>query len=229
MGKRKKVPEDLMGTILGGGNASSSDERTSSEAPGSQSTDRGTASPASAGENNISWETQPERMGITFNLSKQVSRELDRLRLELQTEENIRSSNSEIAELALRIAIEDARKRGRESELLRSLNKDPADQPKEAIDEIPGTPAGTTDRPGRTVERSVYGSGYILETTYSEQREVINEEMIGNVADLPVEEEYLDKEGRLLSLARDELGNVFERVTDEDSNTLGVRLVRNAG
>ncbi len=229
MGKRKKVPEDLMGTILGGGNASSSDERTSSEAPGSQSTDRGTASPASAGENNISWETQPERMGITFNLSKQVSRELDKLRLELQVEENIRSSNSEIVELALRIAIEDARKRGRESKLLRSLNKGPVDQSKEAIDEIPSIPAGTTYRPGRTVERSVYGSGYILETTYSEQREVINEEMIGNVADLPVEEEYLDKEGRLLSLARDELGNVFERVTDEDSNTLGVRLVRNAG
>jgi hypothetical protein len=228
MGKRKKVPEDLMGTILGGGYTPSKDEQTSSEAPDSRDTGRGTASPTSAGENNISWEPRPERMGITFNLSKQVSRELDRLRLELQLDEDIRASNSEIAELALRIAIEDARKRGKDSKLLRSLSKDPEDQPEKAIDETRSMPAGATVGSGRTVERSVYGPGYILETTYSEQREVVTEKMVGNVADLPVEEEYLDKEGRLLSLAKDELGNTFERVTDEESNTLGARLVREA-
>lgn len=229
MGKRKQVPEDLMGTILRGGYAPSSDERISSESPGSRNTGQSTASPTSAGGDGISWETRPERMGITFNLSKQVSRELDRLRLELQLDENIRASNSEIAESALRIVIEDARDRGRESELLRSLNKGSAEQSKEAVGEVRGAPAEPiTDRSGRTVERSVYGAGYILETTYSEQREVITEVMVGNVADLPVEEEYLDKEGRLLSLARDELGNTFERVTDEESNTLGARLVRNA-
>lgn len=228
MGKRKKVPEDLMGTILGGGYAPSKDEQTSSEAPDSRSPDRGMASPTSAGENNVSWETRPERMGITFNLSKQVSRELDRLRLELQLDEDIRASNSEIAELALRIAIEDARKRGRESKLLRSLNKDSTDRPEEAIGGTRSMPAEPTGKSGRTVERSVYGPGYILETTYSEQREVVTEKMVGNVADLPVEEEYLDREGRLLILAKDELGNTFERVTDEESNTLGVRLVREA-
>lgn len=236
-----------MGTILGGGYASSRDERTdehtderiSSEAPGSQNTDRSTASSTSAGKDNVSWETRPERMGITFNLSKQVSRELDKLRLELQLEEGLRSSNSEIAELALRIAIEDARERGRESELLRSLNKnldkDPADQSEAAIDEIvdetrsvPAVTTETTDGSGRTVQRSVDGYGYIVDTTYNAQREVVGEEVVGNVADLPVEEEYLDKEGRLLSLARDELGNVFERVTDEEADTLEVRLVREA-
>lgn len=168
-------------------------------------------------------------MGITFNLSKQVSRELDRLRLELQLEDNIRASNSELAELALRIVIGDAREKGKDSELLRSLNKDPADQSKEAVNGAHSMPTESTGGAGHTVERSVYGPGYILETTYSEQREVVTEKMIGNVADLPVEEEYLDKDGRLLSLAKDELGNTFERVTDEDSNTLGARLVREAG
>lgn len=222
MGKRKQVPEDLMGTILGGG-ASSNDESIPQE------TDRGTSSPTSAGKNSISWETRPERVGVTFNLSKQVSGELDRLRLELQIEEGIRASNSEIAELALRLAIEDARERDRESELLRRLNKVSADRIEEAVDESRGTPAETTDRMGRTVQRSVEGSGYIVETTYNEQREVVGEELVGNVADLPVEEEYLDSEGRLLSLTRDELGNIFERVTDEESNTLGVRLIRDAG
>lgn len=228
MGKRRKVPEDLMGTILGGGHASSGDEPAPPDVPGPQSADRGAASPALADENDLPWETRPERMGVTFNLSKQVSRELDRLRLELQIEEGVRASNSEIAELALRIAIEDARERGRESELLGRLNKVSTDRAEETVDEIRDMPAETTDRMGRTVERSVYGAGYIVETTYNEQREVVGEEVVGNVADLPVEEEYLDREGRLLSLARDESGNIFERVTDEESNTLGVRLVRDA-
>lgn len=220
------MPEDLMGTILGGNNSSSGDERASSETPDSQNAGRSTASPTSTGEDGISWELQPERMGVTFNLSKQVSRELDKLRLKLQLEEDIRASNSEIAELALRIAIEDTWENGKDSKLLRSLNKDPADQPEKARDEARSIPAEATVGSGHTVERSVYGPGYILETTYSEQREVVTEKMVGNVADLPVEEEYLDKEGRLLSLAKDELGNTFERVTDEESNTLGARLVR---
>lgn len=234
MSKRRKVPEDLMGTILGGGAASSGgvsgDERTSPEAPASQAADRSPAPPASAGENSISWEAHPERTGITFNLSKQVSRELDRLRLELQTEEGLRSSNSELAELALRIAIEDVRKRGRESELLRSLSheEEPEDGRSGAATAGPGTPAETAARPDRTVQRSVTASGYIVETTYDERREVVDEDVVGNVADLPVEEEYLDQEGRLLSLARDELGNTFERITDDESNTLGARIVRNA-
>lgn len=232
MSKRKQVPEDLMGAILGGRDASSGDEQISPETSGSRGTERSAASPISAGESNISWETQPERMGITFNLSKQLSRELDKLRLELQIEEDIRSSNSEIVELALRLAIEDARHRGTESELLRSLkslNKDPADhRSEEIIDEARGTPSGAADRLAYAVQRSVEGSDYIVETTYNEQREVVGEEVVGNVSDLPVEEERLDEEGRLLSLARDELGNVFEWVTDEESNTLGARLIRDA-
>jgi hypothetical protein len=56
-------------------------------------------------------------VGITFNLSKQVSTELDKLRLELELEGGGRSSKSEIAEAALRVAVEDVRGRGRESEL----------------------------------------------------------------------------------------------------------------
>lgn len=229
MGKRKKVPEDLMGTILGGGYASSRDEPAPPESTGSQDTGQSPAPLASSSEISISWETRPERMGVTFNLSKQVGRELDRLRLKLRVEENIRASNSEIVERALRLAIEDALREGQDSELLKSLNKASADQYEEATDEARSMPAETTDGSGRTIRRSVDESGYIVETTYDEQREIVSEEVVGNVADLPVEEEYLDEGGRLLSLAKDELGNVFERVTDEESNTLGVRLVRDAG
>ncbi len=69
----------------------------------------------------ISWDPSPNRTGTTFNLSRQVSKELDRLRLELQLDEDIRSSKSEIAEIALQITIEDAYARGPQSELLKRL------------------------------------------------------------------------------------------------------------
>src|SRR5919106_6878206 len=116
MGKSRKVPEDLMGTILSEIAGPPGGARDSLE-----SVEPGTAPPAVGGEGAISWEDQPWLVGTTFNLSKQVGRELDRLRHDLQREENIHTSNSEIAEVALRLAIEDARKRGRESELVSRL------------------------------------------------------------------------------------------------------------
>jgi hypothetical protein len=202
MGKSRKVPEDLMGTILSEIAGPPGGERGSLE-----SVEPGTA--AVGGEGAISWEDQPWLVGTTFNLSKQVGRELDRLRHDLQRQEGIHTSNSEIAEVALRIAIEDARERGRESELARRL-----------VSGLGGA--------GLVTRRSVDESGRILETTYNEEGEVVDEEEVGDVTDLPVETEYVDAQGRLLSLARDELGNTFEWVTDEGLGTLEARIVRAA-
>ena len=69
------------------------------------------------GDATVSWEEGPELVGVAFNLSKQLNTELDRVRHEL--EEDTHPSKSEIAEVALRIAVEDFRSRGRESELAR--------------------------------------------------------------------------------------------------------------
>ncbi len=204
MAKGRKVPEDLMGTILG-------------ESAGPQDVDTGTPSPTSAGEGMISWEDQPWLVGTAFNLSKQVGRELDRLRLDLQHQEDIHTSNSEIAEVALRIAIEGARERGRESELIGRLASG-----------LGGRPAYRADEAALSTRRSVDGSGRILETIFNEEGEVVDEEEVGDVADLPVEVEYVDGKGRLLSLARDELGNTFEWITDEEFGTLEARIVRAA-
>jgi hypothetical protein len=226
MSKRRRVPEDLMGTILGEGSGFSSDERASSWSTGSRSADRRTAASASDDEGTIFWEEQPERVGTTFNLSKQVGRELDKLRLELQLEEGIRSSNSEITEVALRIAVEDARERGTESELVKRLSGRPADRAKEDIGAARGALGGTTDEVGWTTRRRVDDSGRIFETTYNRNGEIAGEEAVGDVADLPVEAEYLDEEGRFRSLANDELGNTFEWVVDDEFNTIGARLVR---
>jgi hypothetical protein len=181
MGHRRKVPEDIMGTILGEG-----------------------------------WERHPERVGITFNLSKQLSTELDKLQLELE-QGDIRPSKSEITEVALRIALEDVRGRGRESELVKRLSVRHATQATDA-----------TDEGGITARRSVDEAGFIFETTYDENGEIVDEEVVASVAELLVEAEYVDEQGRLVSLAKDERGNTFEQIMDEEFNTLGTRLLSGA-
>jgi len=217
MSKRRRVPEDLMGSILGGDPGASGGERASSELRGLSADDREPGSPFPTGDGPISWEEQPARVGIAFNLSKQVIRELDRLRLEIGLEEDIRTSNSEIAELALRTAIEDTRERWGKSELFERLNERPATQA-----------ANVTGEGERTTRRSVDESGLIFETVYDENGEVVDEDVVASVADLPVETEYMDEEGRLVSLAKDELGNTFEQVLDDQLNPLATRLLSGA-
>jgi len=199
MDQKRRVPEDLMGTILGADSGVPEEEQESAanrEAVSGQPTGA-----------TVSWEENPERVGVAFNLSKQVSTELDRIRLEL--EDDTRPSKSEFAEVAFRIAIEDVRSRGRQSELIKRL------------EEIHATRADG----GQRVERSVDQAGSIIETTYGEGGEILDEDVVGSVADLPVEVEYVDDLGRLVSLTRDELGNTFEQVLDDDLNPLETRLL----
>jgi hypothetical protein len=213
MDHRRRVPDDLMGTILGEASGASGGERTFSESRGLRGADQET--PVSEGT--VSWEEHPERVGITFNLSKQVSTELDKLRLEFQGD--VRPSRSEIAEEALRIAVEDVRGRGRESELVKRLSRQR--RVARATD--------AADKGGLTALRSVDEAGFIVETTYNENGEILDEDVVARVAELPVETEYLDEKGRLVSLAKDDLGNTIEQILDEDFNILGTRLLPRAG
>ena len=155
---------------------------------------------------------QPERVGVAFNLSKQLNTELDRVRHEL--EEDTHPSKSEIAEVALRIAVEDFRSRGRESELAKRIEERHA--ARAAARPPPATPP--------QVVRSVDQTGLILETTYDESGDILDEDVVGRVSDLPVEDEYLDEQGRLVSQAKDDLGNAFEQILDDDLNMLETRL-----
>ena len=68
-------------------------------------------------------------------------------------------------------------------------------------------------------------TGIIIETTYGENGEILDEDVVGSVADLPVEDEYVDEQGRLVSLTKDELGNAFEQILDDDLNALETRLL----
>jgi hypothetical protein len=175
-------------------------------------TDQRTRSRSAVGEGTVSWEEHPERVGITFNLSKQLITELDNLQLEL--ERDVRSSRSEIAEVALRIAVEDVRGRGSESELVKRISG-----------RLSARSTDASDKGGPTAWRSVDEAGFIVETTYDENGEIVDEDVVASVAELPVEAEYVDEKGRLVSLAKDELGNTFEQIMDEELNILGTRLL----
>lgn len=206
MGRRRRVPQDLMETILGEGSGGSGEEPA---LPGPSS--------PSAGEDAFAWEERPERVGVTFNLSKRLAAELERLRQELRLEGGVRPSRSEIAEVALRIAVEDVRTKGGQSELARRLGERPADRA-----------AGASGVARWTTRRSVDESGFIVESAYDENGEIVDETVVATLSDLPVETEYVDEEGRLVSLAKDEQGNTFEWVMDEEFNTLTARIVQAA-
>jgi hypothetical protein len=75
----------------------------------------------------------------------------------------------------------------------------------------------------QTIERTVDETGNILETTLNENGEVIGEDLVGNIADLPIQEEYIDDEGRVVSRVQDDSGNVYEQVLDDEGNVVEVR------
>ena len=77
----------------------------------------------------------------------------------------------------------------------------------------------------QTVQRAVDESGDIIEITLNENGEIVGEDLVGNVSSLPVEEEYLDEEGRTVSRVRDESGNAFEQILDDEGKMAEVRAV----
>lgn len=68
-------------------------------------------------------------------------------------------------------------------------------------------------------------SGDIIEIKLNENGEIVGEELVGNIGGLPVEESYVDEAGRNVSRIRDESGNAFEHVSDDEGNIVGVRSV----
>jgi uncharacterized protein YuzE len=77
----------------------------------------------------------------------------------------------------------------------------------------------------QTMQRAVDEFGDIIEITLNEDGEIVGEDLVGNVSSLPVEEEYVDEEGRTVSRVRDESGNAFERILDDEGKMAEVRAV----
>jgi hypothetical protein len=84
----------------------------------------------------------------------------------------------------------------------------------------------TTNEAGQVVQRTVdEESGNIFQSTLDENGGVVEEDLVGNLNDLLVEEEYIDDQGRVVSRMRDEAGNVFEQVLDDEGNVLDLRAL----
>jgi hypothetical protein len=64
------------------------------------------------------------------------------------------------------------------------------------------------------------GPGNAAETPPDKSDEVDGEEKTGSLADLRIEEEYVDERGRIVGRARDESGNVVEEVLDDEGEVL---------
>ena len=75
------------------------------------------------------------------------------------------------------------------------------------------------------MQRAVDQSGDIIEITLNDNGEIVGEELVGNISSLPVEQEYVDEEGRNVHRVRDESGNTFEQTFDNGGNIVGVRIV----
>ena len=80
---------------------------------------------------------------------------------------------------------------------------------------------GTGDQAEQTVRRTVDESGNVRETMLDGSGNVLEASASGDLADLPLEEEYRDEEGRTIGRARDDAGNVVEEELDERGNVTG--------
>ena len=88
-----------------------------------------------------------------------------------------------------------------------------------------GDGAGSANGKRRNIRRAVDQTGDIIEITLNEDGEIVSEDVVGNVGSLPVEEEYVDDDGRVVSRVRDEAGNAIERVFDDEGSIVGIRVV----
>jgi hypothetical protein len=100
------------------------------------------------------------------------------------------------------------------------LLEDVAGQVGEATRRSGDVSARVTNEPADETGWAVDGSGNAAETPPDKSNEVDSEEKTGSLADLRIEEEYVDEQGRIVGRARDESGNVVEEVLDEEGESL---------
>lgn len=92
-----------------------------------------------------------------------------------------------------------------------------ARQPARLAEAAPGRIDAVTEGDGGRLG----ASGDVTDTTvFRESNGVEGEEAKSNLADLQIEEEYVDERGRIVGRARDESGNVVEEVLDEEGGVL---------
>ncbi len=91
-----------------------------------------------------------------------------------------------------------------------------ARQPARLAEAAPGRIDAVTEGDGGRLG----ASGDVTDTVFRESNGVEDEEAKSNLADLQIEEEYVDERGRIVGRARDESGNDVEEVLDEEGGVL---------
>ena len=86
--------------------------------------------------------------------------------------------------------------------------------------------AEATDEEGNTIQRTVDESGDIIKTIFDGSGNLLDEDLVGNVADLPVEDEYHDEEGQTIRAIRDASGSLIYLVLDPDGSILDVTIFK---
>lgn len=114
-----------------------------------------------------------------------------------------------------RDASQDARKTGRDAEKMPQLEDTPG-----RVDKTPEQTGGgaywETDEDAQQDEPK--GT---TESLLNEANQAEGEEATATLADLKIEEEYVDDRGRLVGRARDESGSIVEEVLDEEGDVPG--------
>ncbi len=67
-------------------------------------------------------------------------------------------------------------------------------------------------------------TGDIIETTLDESGELVDENPVGSLTDLPAEEESTTEEGHTLRTVRDESGTLIELRLGEDGSILDLEI-----
>jgi hypothetical protein len=82
----------------------------------------------------------------------------------------------------------------------------------------------TTNEVGQTVQRSVDESGVVVEITLDEACNLVNKKPVGNLAELPAEEEYQNKEGQTIRTVKEESGTLIKLRLAKDGSILDLQV-----
>ena len=82
----------------------------------------------------------------------------------------------------------------------------------------------STDEAGQTVQRAVDESGVVFEITLDEAGDLVKQEQVGNLAELPAEEEYQNEEGQMIRTVREVSGTLVKLRLDEDGSILNLQV-----
>ena len=82
----------------------------------------------------------------------------------------------------------------------------------------------TTNEAGQTVQRAVDHSGVVVEITLDEAINLVNQKPVGNLAELPAEEEYQNDEGQTIRIVKEGSGTLIELRLGEDGSILDLQV-----